>query len=282
MKQAAVLIEALPYIKKFRGQRMVIKIGGSVLDSDLLVQTMMQNIVLLTYIGVEVVIVHGGGKHISTLLKRMGKESSFVAGLRVTDDETMEITQMVLAGWLNKNLTALIEQEGGKAVGISGKDASLLVAKRLQVNHVNYGRVGKVAQVNSKLLETLLRDGFIPVVSPIASDGAGGSLNVNADTVAYEIAAAIHARKLIVITDVKGIYKDVNDETSLLTTIRVSELADLMDRSVITGGMLPKLESANRLIKNTHLEALHLISGKIPHALLLELFTQKGIGTKLY
>ncbi len=261
---------------------MVIKLGGSILDDAERTRHLAQDIVLLAYVGVEVVVVHGGGKHISALLKRLGKQSQFIDGLRVTDAETMEITQMVLSGWLNKNLTGVIECEGGRAVGISGKDASLMRARQLTHAAVDYGFVGDIEHINTDLVEQLLAGTFIPVISPIASDGAGGTLNVNGDIAAGELAAALQAVKLIYITDVHGIYSDAADPKTLLPTLRAADVAKLMQDGVLTGGMVPKVQLAQRLLTQTKVEAIHLISGQISHALLVELFTEKGIGTKLF
>lgn len=278
LEKAGILVEALPYIKKFYGKTVVIKYGGHAMINSQLKQAVMTDLVLMKFVGIHPVVVHGGGPEITGMLKRLGIESQFVSGLRVTDSPTMEVVEMVL-GKLNKEIVALINKMGGRGVGLSGKDANLIFAnKRLGNGQQDLGFVGEVAQINPQLLETVLKEGYIPVVSPVGVDEAGESYNINADTVAGAIATALQADKLIILTDVEGILEDRNDKDSLLSVIKVEEIPSLVERGVIQGGMIPKVECCINAIKGG-VATTHILDGRVPHSILLEVFTDKGIGT---
>lgn len=280
MTTADILIEALPYLQEFHGKLMVIKLGGSIMDDTALLRLVIQDIVLMKQVGMQPVVVHGGGKHISLLMKRLGKEAVFVNGLRVTDKDTMELTQMVLAGLINKDIVSSIGREGGKAVGISGKDGGLMQAKKMSKDDVDYGHVGEITSIDASIIHTLLNNSFIPVISPIAADTNGDSLNINADTAAQSIAESLTAQKLIFITDVTGVLQDVSKPETLLSIIRKSDIDVLITNGTITAGMIPKLRSA-ALALDRGIGSIHIISGRISHSLLLELFTKQGIGTQI-
>ena len=278
---AEILIEALPYIQKFSRQSIVIKLGGSVLDNADLLKKIIEDIVLLKTIGIKVVLVHGGGKHISSLMKRLGKESKFINGLRVTDKETVEVTQMVLAGLINKNLVSMITKMGGSAVGISGKDGKLILAQKLKTSKkIDYGHVGTIEKINTKIIEVLEDHNYIPVISPIAADVGGNSLNVNADMAATEIAIGIQAEKLIFLTDMDGILRDVKSPASLIRQIKIKEVPSLIRKKIIEGGMMPKIKSSASAIKRG-VGSMHILNGKKEHSMLLELFTDTGVGTQI-
>ena len=289
VRKANTLVEALPYIREFYGKTIVIKYGGHAMIDEQLKHSMMQDIVLMKYVGMNPVIVHGGGPQISALMQRMGKESEFIQGLRVTDAETVDIAEMVLAGRINKNIVALINQHGGRAVGLCGKDANLIQAQKYfapilsdsgEQILADIGFVGKVTRVNPTIVHVLSRDGFIPVIAPNGVDEEGQTYNINADTVAGEIAAALKAEKLILLTDVRGILRDKEDESTLIPTIRVSEVDELVKQNIISTGMLPKIEACTIALKGGSQKA-HIIDGRIPHAILLEIFTERGIGTEI-
>lgn len=278
LEKAGILVEALPYIKKFYGKTVVIKYGGHAMINGELKQAVMTDLVLMKFVGINPVVVHGGGPEITGMLKRLGIESQFVGGLRVTDSPTMEVVEMVL-GKLNKEIVALINRLGGRGVGLSGKDANLIIAgKKLGSGQQDIGFVGEVAQINPQLLETVIKEGYIPVVSPVGVDQQGESYNINADTVAGAIATALQADKLIILTDVEGILADRNDKDSLLSTIKVEEIPTLIERGVIQGGMIPKVECCINAIKGG-VATTHILDGRVPHSILLEVFTDKGIGT---
>lgn len=277
---ADILIEALPFILRFRGQSMVIKIGGSIMDKPELQKSLMKDIVLMKMIGINPVVVHGGGKHISNLMTRLGKRAQFVDGLRVTDKETMDLTQMVLAGLINKDIVSMINAEGGKAVGISGKDANLILGKKISNQSVDYGHVGEIETIDTSIIVHLEKNAFIPVVSPVAADKDGQSLNINGDVAATAIATALGAQKLIFLTDVAGVLGDIDQADSLITEIHVADMKRLKSEKIISGGMIPKLDSAARAIEQG-IESIHILSGLISHSILLELFTDKGVGTKI-
>jgi acetylglutamate kinase len=278
--QAAVLIHALPYIQKFRGRTIVIKYGGSAIINDDLKEQVIRDIVLLSCVGIRVVLVHGGGPEIEAMLRALGKESRFVNGLRYTDKETMEVVQMVLCGKLNKDLSALIERSGGRAIGLSGLDGSLLKAR---LKDPGLGLVGEVETVDTALLDSLLNDSFIPVISTVArncDDAEGGVLNVNADAAAAAIAAALGAEKLILMTDVPGVLQDLRDPDSLIQRIRRPDLDALVSSGVVSKGMIPKTQCCAAAIDGG-VQRAHIIDGRVPHALLIELFTDEGIGTMI-
>jgi len=282
IERAEILLEALPYIRAFWGRTLVIKYGGAAMEAPHLKTSFALDAVLLKYVGMHPVIVHGGGPEISAAMKRLGKEPRFVDGMRVTDAETMEIVEMVLVGRINKEIVSLINQNGGRAVGLSGKDGNLLVARKrshtnLQGQEIDIGLVGEIEAVNPQLIHLLVGEGFIPVIAPVAGGLDGQTYNVNADLVAGEVAAALKAEKLIQLTDVRGI-----DGAGgvLLSTLSRSEAERLIVQGVIEGGMLPKVESALAALKGGVAKA-HIIDGRLAHALLLEIFTKEGIGTEI-
>ncbi|MBI1892916.1 MAG: acetylglutamate kinase [Candidatus Rokubacteria bacterium] len=282
IERAEILLEALPYIRAFWGRTLVIKYGGAAMEAPHLKTSFALDVVLLKYVGMHPVIVHGGGPEISAAMKRLGKEPRFVDGMRVTDAETMEIVEMVLVGRINKEIVSLINQNGGRAVGLSGKDGNLLVARKrshtdLQGQEIDIGLVGEIEAVNPQLIHLLVGEGFIPVIAPVAGGLDGQTYNVNADLVAGEVAAALKAEKLIHLTDVQGI--DGADGV-LLSTLSRSEAERLIVQGVIEGGMLPKVESALAALKGGVAKA-HIIDGRLAHALLLEIFTKEGIGTEI-
>ena len=279
-KPAQILIEALPYIQKFFGKTMVIKIGGSVLDDEHLQAKLIQDIVLFKFVGISPVIVHGGGKHISHLLERLGKNSQFVKGIRITDKETLEVTQMVLGGLINKDLVSMIIKEGGNAVGISGKDGGLLTAKRIKDEKYDYGYVGDIEKTKVEVIHVLKKNDMIPVISPFASDEDGQSLNVNADLAATEIAVALKAEKLIFLTDIDGVLRDLQDPSTLIQKILVKQIPEFIEKKIVRSGMIPKLQSAGEAIQRG-IDSIHILNGKREHSLLLELFTHQGVGTQI-
>jgi acetylglutamate kinase len=289
VSKATVLVEALPYIRKFYGTTVVIKYGGNAMIDEGLKESVIQDIVLLKFVGMNPVVVHGGGPMISDLMRRLGKEAQFVNGLRVTDGETVEIVEMVLAGAINKEIVSLINRHGGRAVGICGKDANLIVARKHLPRRksdsgdevtVDIGFVGEVVGIDPGIIDTLISGGFIPVVAPIGVDETGQTYNINADTVAGEIAAALKAEKLILLTDVRGILADMKDDSSLIPTIREDEVEGLSANGVISGGMRPKVEACLTALKGG-VAKTHIIDGRIPHSILLEIFTERGIGTEI-
>lgn len=286
--KAAILVDALPYIQEFYGKTVVIKYGGNAMVSDDLKEKVMEDIALLKYIGVRPVIIHGGGPEITGFLKKVGKETSFVSGLRVTDEETVEIAEMVLDGKVNSEIVNLLNHRGVKAVGISGKDAGLIRAKKKLATvydgddkkKVDIGYVGQVEDVDTGILDDLLEDGYIPVIAPIGVDEDGMSYNINADYVAAEIAGALHAEKLLLLTDIEGVYKDYHDKTTFLSSLTQSEAREYIKTGVISGGMIPKIEACLRAL-DAGAGKSHIIDGRLPHAILLELLTSKGIGTQV-
>jgi acetylglutamate kinase len=275
-----VLIEALPYIINFKGSIIVIKYGGSAMIKEDLKVSFAKDVVLLKHLGMHPVIVHGGGKRISELMEKLGKKPQFVEGHRVTDSETVEIVEMVLSGVVNKEIVTNIIKNGGKAVGISGKDNFTIKAKKKLYKDIDIGFVGQVEKINNELIVSLIQDGYIPVISPLGVDDDGNSYNINADDVVAEIAVSLKAEKLIYLTDVDGIYRDINDKNSLISSITVKELQNLIDSGIATGGMIPKLTSIIRAIERG-VNKVHIINGTIPHSLLIELFTDEGIGTQI-
>ena len=288
--RAKILSEALPYIRAFNGKTVVIKYGGSAQTDAALKEGFARDIVLLKYVGIRPVIVHGGGDQVSGMMERLGRAAKFVEGLRVTDSETMEVVEMVLGGRINKEIVALINKHGGSAVGMTGKDGKLLQAVKKKPRRtvdakgnekmVDLGLVGEVETVNTQILEILLSNEYIPVVAPIGVTSDGVSLNLNADTAAGSIAAALRAARLIYLTDVPGLLKDEKDEDSVISTVRLSEVDDMRDGGIIAGGMIPKIESVTQAIY-AGVEKAHFIDGRVPRALLLELFTNEGIGTEI-
>lgn len=283
IEKARIIMEALPYIQEFTGKTVVLKYGGNAMDNAELKEKVIQDIVLLKLIGMNVVVVHGGGPHITGLMQKLGKEAVFIEGHRVTDDETMEITEMVLSGLVNKEIVALVNKNGGKAVGISGKDSNLIVAKKKEDKSgkgLDFGQVGTIVKINSGILSSLTGNGYIPVISPVAIGDDGKTYNINADTAAGEIAISLKASKLIYMTDIKGIYRDLNDESTFIPSIDEAGVEKLKKDGIITKGMLPKIDSAIKAIKND-VEKVHIIDGRVEHSVLLELLTDAGIGTEI-
>ena len=287
LERAGILVEALPYIKKFSGSTVVIKYGGHAMVNCELKKAVITDLVLMKFVGINPVVVHGGGPEITGMLDKLGIKSTFVGGLRVTDKETMEIVEMVLAGKLNKEIVALANQMGGKAVGISGKDADLITASkklgRLQhpdghVEKCDLGYVGSVEKINPAIVHTLIREGYIPVISPVGLGSDGQSYNINADTVAGKLAESLQANKLIILTDVEGILMDKEDKSTLISVLQSDKIPGLIDKGVIAGGMIPKVECCVSAINN-RVNTTHILDGRVPHSLLLEVFTDQGIGT---
>ncbi|WP_147615598.1 acetylglutamate kinase [Treponema pectinovorum] len=278
-----VLVQALPYFRHWVGKTVVVKYGGNAMLNEELKSAVMKDLVLLNTIGIKVVLVHGGGPEINHMLERIGKESKFINGLRYTDNETMEIVQMVLTGKLNKDICGIILQEGGKAVGLSGVDSALLRAKKIEKDGVDLGFVGEVTQVNPEILESLLDEGFIPVVSTVAlgEQGDFSRYNINADTAAAKIAVALKAEKFVQLTNVPGVLKDVNDSSSLIQRIHMQDVQSYIDDGTIAGGMIPKIECC-MIARRGGVPRTHIIDGRVPHSLLIEMFSDRGIGTMIY
>jgi acetylglutamate kinase len=276
-----VLMEALPYIKQWNGKIIVIKYGGSAMNDEDVKNSIMEDIVLMKMIGLKPVIVHGGGPSINQMLQRVGKTSSFHNGLRITDKETMEIVEMVLAGKINKDIVNDIQKHDLVAVGICGKDANTLIAKKKYgADHVDLGFVGEITKVNTKLILGLLENDVIPVIAPIGKDLEGESYNINADYAAAAIAGALQATKLIYLTDIEGVLIDVEDENSLISVLVADEIPQKIDEGIIAGGMIPKVECSLAALKDG-VKFIHIIDGRLEHSMLLEIFTQKGIGTMI-
>ena len=287
-RTAEVLIEALPYIRRFYDRRIVIKYGGAAMEDESLIHSVMQDIVLMKYVGIRPIIVHGGGPRITAWMDKIGKVPEFVQGLRVTDAETVEIAEMVL-GLINKEIVARINQHGGKAIGLSGKDANLILAEKQEtqvtdengrLTDVDLGFVGKIIGVNTESITALDRADYIPIIAPIGIGVEGQTYNINADTMAGEIASAFQAEKLIVLTDTLGILRDLSDTASLMSNIRMREIDPLIEEGLIAGGMLPKVEACMTALMGGVYKT-HIIDGRIPHSLLLEVFTEGGIGTEI-
>ena len=277
-QQAQTLVEALPYIQKFTGKTIVIKYGGNAMISEELRKAVMSDIVLLSLVGIRVVVVHGGGPEISDMLRRLGHESRFVDGLRYTDEVTMDVVQSVLCGKVNKNLVAQLGRLGGQAIGLCGMDGQLFQAECLDEK---YGLVGKITGVNPEPVENALMSGYIPVVSTVAQGvDADTAYNINADTAAAELAKALGAEKLILLTDVRGLLEDPHDEETLIHELHTYEVPQLVERGVISGGMIPKMECCVDAIAGG-VERVHILDGRIPHSILIELLSDRGIGTML-
>ena len=278
-EQADVLVHALPYIQHYAGKIIVIKYGGNAMVDDELKRRVVQDVVLLHYVGMKPILIHGGGPEISQVMKKVGKEPSFINGLRVTDAETMEIVEMVLAGKTNTGIVSILNSLGGKGVGLSGKDARLIVAEKAD-SEVDLGFVGKVAQINPGILLDLLEHDYIPVVSSIAIGANGESYNVNADHIAGEIAAGVGAAKLVMLTDVPGIFRDKSDPSTLISELTESEAKRMIKSKEIDKGMIPKVEACMTALAGG-VSRTHVIDGTMNHALLMEIFTDTGIGTMI-
>ena len=275
--QAETLVNALPYIQKYRDKIIVVKYGGNAMLNEELKKAVMNDIVLLTLVGVKVVLVHGGGPEINDMLKRVGKESKFINGLRYTDDETAEIVQMVLAGKVNKGLVKLLSVVGGKAVGFCGIDGDIITAKK-KVGEVDLGNVGEIEKINVEPILVTLENDYIPVIATVASGEDGKIYNINADTAAAAIATALHAENLVLMTDVRGLLLDKDDESTLISEIKVSEVPKLIKKGVISGGMIPKIDCVVEAVRQGVDQAV-IIDGRIKHSIIMDMLTDKGIGT---
>ena len=286
MKDIDVLIEALPYIKKFHNKKILIKYGGHAMVDDKAKSSTARDTVLLKYVGMKPIIVHGGGPEISRSMDKLGKEPKFIKGLRVTDEETMEIIEMVLVGKISTEIVSEIIKHDGDAISLFGKDSSLIFAhkteaKKIDEELVDLGLVGEVDCINTALLDMFIDNDYIPVISPVGISKDGTSLNLNADTAAGEVASAMGAEKLIILTDVPGVLRDPSDPDSLIQKIRIDEVPGLIEEGVISGGMIPKIETCVKAIEGG-VNSCHIIDGRKKHSLLLEIFTTDGIGTMIY
>ncbi|GAA0076826.1 acetylglutamate kinase [Clostridium sp. CTA-5] len=280
-ERAEVLIHALPYIQRYYGKTIVVKYGGNAMISDKLRETVINDIILMKCVGINPVVVHGGGPDISDFLNKLNKKSEFINGLRYTDEDTMDIVQMVLGGKVNKNLVSLIEKFGGKAIGLCGIDGCLLRAKKLK-SDIDLGYVGEITAVDTNILKTALSAGYIPVVGSIAlGEDDNKAYNINADICASKIAAALKAQKLILLTDVPGVLMDPSDSDSLLSVLRLHQIPKLSLEGVIKGGMIPKIDCCVEAIR-MGVENATILDGRIPHSILLELFSHEGMGTMIY
>ncbi len=279
-KRAKVLIQAMPYIKKYTGETIVVKYGGNAMINEDLKSAVMSDLVLMQLVGINVVLVHGGGPEINAMLDAVGKESRFENGMRVTDKETIDIVQMVLAGKVNKSLVQLLESHGGKALGFCGLDGRLLMAEKL-VSSVDLGYVGEIKEVNPAPLNNAMQNGYIPIVATVAGGYDGNVYNINADLAAAQIAAKLGAKKLILMTDIRGLLRDVNDDNSLISVVNVSEVPMLKRDGIIKGGMIPKIDCCVEAVRNG-VNRAHIIDGRLEHSILLELFSDEGIGTMFY
>ncbi len=279
-KKAEVLIEALPYIQKFNRKIIVVKYGGSAMSDEELQRHVIQDVTLLKLVGFKPIIVHGGGKAISSWLQKTGKEAQFINGLRVTDKETMEIAEMVL-GRVSKNLVTMVEELGVKAVGISGKDSAMLKVKKRLSGGQDIGYVGEITKVDPKILFDMMDNDYLPIVAPIGLDDQFETYNINADEAACAIAKAVGADKLVYLTDVEGLYRDFEDKSSFISRISVTEAEELIADGMIGGGMLPKLSNCTDAVRGG-VKRVHILDGRVPHSILLEIFTNKGNGTMFY
>ncbi len=284
--KAEILVDALPYIQEFYGTTVVIKYGGNAMINDALKENVMRDVALMKFVGIRPILVHGGGPEITGFLKKVGKESTFVSGLRVTDEETVEIAEMVLDGKLNSEIVGLLNLRGVRAVGLSGKDAGLIKAQKKlatvyendTAHQVDIGYVGEVTEINTGIIADLLDQGYVPVIAPIGMGEHGESYNINADYVAAEIAGALHAEKMLLLTDVEGVYKDFADKSSLISQLSMAEAREYIRSGVIEGGMIPKVEACLRALEAGAHKA-HIIDGRLTHSIILEIFTSRGIGT---
>lgn len=288
LEKVAVLTEALPYLQKFFGKTIVIKYGGNAMINAELKQKVVEDIIFMKYTGMKPVIVHGGGPEITAALKQMNKPSSFISGLRVTDEETMEVAEMVLVGKINTEIVSRLNHSGVKAVGLNGKDGNLTIAKKHlaqvfennQWKEMDIGFVGDVEKINPEIIHTLLDNDYIPVIAPTGVDESGNSYNINADYVAGEIAAALGAEKLLLLTDVEGLYRDFKNRAGFVSTLTFAEATAMIAKGMLDGGMIPKIEACVRALAGGAAKA-HIIDGRLPHSLLLEVFTTEGIGTEV-
>ena len=275
---AQVLVQALPYFRRYHGKTVVVKYGGAAMVDEDLKRSVMADVVLMHYVGLNPILVHGGGPEVSQAMKKIGKEPVFVRGLRVTDEETVRIAEMILSGLTNKGIVSLIQQQGGRAVGLSGKDGNLFVARKLAIDGADLGFVGEVIEVNTDVVGTLVGGGYIPVISSIAVGREGETFNINADHVAGQLAAALGAVKLVLLTDVRGILEDVQDAGSLLSEMTAAKARAMIESGQVDRGMIPKVEACLMALDGGVPRA-HILDGRAPHSLLTELFTDHGIGT---
>lgn len=278
INRAEILIEALPYIREFSDKTLVVKYGGKAMLDENLKRKIAEDIVLMKYVGIKPVVIHGGGKAITVMMKKLNKKPEFIKGNRVTDNETMDIVEMVLVGKINKEIVSLLNQFGGKAIGLGGKDGQLIIARKCKDK--NLGLVGEIEQINSALIDLLEKEGFISVIAPVGASSKGETLNINADTAAAEIAGALKAEKLIFLTDVEGILEDFSDNKTLIPSLTIKQTENMLRQGEIQKGMIAKVEACQIALRKG-VNKVHIISGKIPHSLLLEIFTDKGIGTQV-
>lgn len=278
IEKSKVLIEALPYIQKFSGKTILIKYGGSAMNNSAIEDSIMKDVTLMKLVGMKPVIVHGGGNDINKMLNRLGIESSFVNGLRVTNKHTMETAEMVLAGKINKNIVDKLQMQNIYAAGITGKDGHTFIAEKKTINGEDIGFVGEIIKVNTKLIKTLIENDFIPVIAPIGTDSKGNTYNINADYAASAAAIALNAEKLIFLTDIEGVLKDINDKNSLLSEIPISDGENLINEGIINSGMIPKVQNCINAVRKG-VNSVHIIDGRVEHSLLCEVFTDEGIGT---
>lgn len=287
-EQAELLIEALPYIQKYHGKTIVVKYGGNAMINNDLKTKVIKDIILMKRVGINVVVVHGGGPEITALMKRMGKESEFIHGLRVTDHETIEAVEMVLIGKLNSEIVSLINHYGGKAVGLNGKDGGMILAKKSLLTKVidgetqtyDIGFVGDVVNVDPHIIKVVSEAGYIPVIAPVGLGSDNQSYNINADYVAGDIAGALKADKLLLLTDVEGVFRDYNDKSSLIPLLTLTQIDEMIATGIIAGGMIPKVQACINAIEKG-VNKVNIIDGRLPHSILLELFTDEGIGTEI-
>ena len=278
--RAKVLVQALPYIQKYAGKTIVVKYGGNAMVNEDLKDAVMSDIVLMQLVGINVVLVHGGGPEISGMLKKIGKESKFIGGLRVTDEETIDIVQMVLAGKVNKDLVQLLERHSGRAVGLCGLDGGMLKAEKLASGE-DLGYVGEITGVNTEVITNATANGYIPIIATVASGVNGEVYNVNADIAAARIAAELGALKLILMTDIRGLLRDKDDESTIIPVVNVSDVPKLQNQGIIGGGRIPKIDCCVEAVRRG-VNRAHIIDGRIPHSILIELFSDEGVGTMLY
>ncbi|MGX8702742.1 acetylglutamate kinase [Caproiciproducens sp.] len=275
--RARVLVQALPYIQKYAGRTVVVKYGGNAMVNEDLKDAVMSDIVLMQLVGINVVLVHGGGPEISAMLKKIGKESRFVGGLRVTDAETVDVVQMVLAGKVNKDLVQLLERHNGRAIGLCGLDGGMMKAKKLAAGE-DLGFVGEITEVNTEIVSQTTANGYVPIVATVAGGENGEVYNINADIAAARIAAEMGAIKLILMTDIKGLLSNKEDESTLIPVVNVSDVPKLQNQGIVSGGMIPKIDCCVEAVRRGVSRA-HIIDGRIPHSILIELFSDEGIGT---
>ncbi|GIM28511.1 acetylglutamate kinase [Clostridium polyendosporum] len=280
LEKANTLIQALPYIKEYYGKTVVVKYGGSAMKNQGLKEAVINDLILMSCVGINVVLVHGGGPEINNFLGKLGKKAKFVNGLRYTDEETIEVVQMVLAGKVNKDLVFLINSNGGKAIGLCGIDGNMLLTEKHE-GEEDLGFVGEVKKVNTEVVDNCLKEGYIAVIATVGIGEDGRTYNINGDVAAAKIASALKAEKFILLTDVPGLLRDPSSEETLISELKVSEVPELMEEKIISGGMIPKIESCVETVRNG-VKKVHIIDGRIPHSILIELFSDRGIGTMIY